>query len=275
VALQALGAHPMDTGPMVLLARLHLKRGELDACEAQCEVLLRVCERHRLAAEADADDGGQSGDAPNGMITGGGFDPGFGVAGGAAALRSGPREEGKLMLADVKFAQKDVAGATAHLKDILRGAPNNYDALARQLQLLWRAGTLEEEGPVLLKRAEKTSARAFADPGLCYCKGLFHRHAHDPHQALHHLNKARRDGEWGPAALSLMVTIYVEPFLGEVFDALRAGGSGDDDDDGPDRSKKKEGGAEQTAVLDRKRAIGARTTEVGGGQRMGHGVFDT
>ena len=94
-------------------------------------------------------------------------------------------------------------------------------------QLLWRAAALDDDGPALLLAAEAASPRAFADPGLAYCKGLYHRLAADPHQALHFLNKARRDGEWGPAALGLMVTVYIEPFVAACF-GLEAGEEDDD-----------------------------------------------
>jgi hypothetical protein len=71
----------------------------------------------------------------------------------------------------------------------------------------------------LLQSAEAASPRAFADAGLNYCKGLFHfRFQYDQHQGMHYLNKARRDGKWGAAALLLMITIYVEPILDAVYD---------------------------------------------------------
>ena len=244
----ALVAHPMGTDAMLCLARLHLKRGELDLCVSQCETTLRACERHKLAADADSSY----------------VDP-FTGSGNRGALgrksEQGPREEAVLMLADVAFARKEVDGAMSHLSDLLGTQPRHYDALARLLQLLWRSGRLDGEGPQLLRAAEADSPRAFADPGLSYCKGLFHRLAHDPHAALRHLNKARRDGEWGPAALSLMITVYIEPFLEATFDLASAGsggiGGGEDDDESGGGDMKKRGGNKG------KRGLGAgRGTEL-------------
>jgi hypothetical protein len=51
---------------------------------------------------------------------------------------------------------------------------------------------MDEEVPRLLRAAENDSAVAFAEAGLLYCKGLYHHLAHDPHQALHFLNRVKK-----------------------------------------------------------------------------------
>jgi len=227
---QAIAAHPMGLPAMVGLAALHLKRGELAECDERCETVARLAQRHKtslgngslestmmmdsnIGGEGEGDD--QNDNALMAMTAAatGGSSSGNSSSSWAYDLIGGARDAAVLLQADVCFAKKDWAGARAKLSTLLDQQPRHYDALARLLQLQWRAALLDGEGPPRLALAEAASPRAFADPGLNYCKGLFHRLAHDPYQALHFLNRARRDGEWGPAALGLMVTIYLEPFL--------------------------------------------------------------
>lgn len=49
---------------------------------------------------------------------------------------------------------------------------DNYPTLSRLIDLLRRAGKLEEI-PRFLDMAEKYSSRAKFDPGFNYCKGLY------------------------------------------------------------------------------------------------------
>ena len=48
----------------------------------------------------------------------------------------------------------------------------HFDALARLVDLMRRAGKLEEV-PHFLEQAEKASPRAPLDPGFNFCKGLY------------------------------------------------------------------------------------------------------
>mmetsp|Transcript_27274 Transcript_27274/g.32234 ORF Transcript_27274/g.32234 Transcript_27274/m.32234 type:complete len:1320 (+) Transcript_27274:65-4024(+) len=153
------------------------------------------------------------------------------------------KQDAALMLADVCFVRKDLEGAMEHLYEVLNKKPNHYDALARLIQLLWRAARMDDEVPKLLRRAEAHSPRSFADPGLNYCKGLYKRLSHDPHGALQLLNLARRDGAWGPASLSLMISVYIEPFLESIYDLASkedngAKSSSNKDDSSPKTSKR-------------------------------------
>jgi tetratricopeptide repeat protein 21B len=76
--------------------------------------------------------------------------------------------------------------------------------------LLRRAGRLSEATKPL-KEAERSSARAPLEPGFRYCQGLLARFENNPRSALRYLNMARRDGEWGEAALTQMIEIYLNP----------------------------------------------------------------
>jgi len=308
-------AHPMGSGVMVLLARLHLKRGEFEECQERCETVLRVTQRLEKETSGNGGAGGNGGGFRGGsgatmltmgadanqttaiggtmmmtMMGGGGTmatmaggtmatmatmatnTTGNGLAasnGGGSALigsASSARDDAVMMLADVCFNRKDLEGAMAHLERLLRTQPRHYDALARLIQLLWRNGRLQEDVPRLLRAAENDASTAFAQAGLQYCKGLYHRLSHDPHQALHYLNKARRDGEWGAVSLSLMITIYLEPLLDAIFDTLGSSSTGDDDDDDEDDKGSSKGKSASVnsdkPVLAKKGSRGSRAVEV-------------
>ena len=110
-----------------------------------------------------------------------------------------------LMLAELKFHSNDYTNAIAHYKQILSRKPSKsvcntpmvciislcsysfkhcmyviychlpdcYKALAQLVEMLRRAGQLDDAIP-LLTAAEKSSSRASYDPGYNYCQGLYH-----------------------------------------------------------------------------------------------------
>uniref|UniRef100_A0A7S2R6W5 Tetratricopeptide repeat-containing protein n=1 Tax=Rhizochromulina marina TaxID=1034831 RepID=A0A7S2R6W5_9STRA len=125
-------------------------------------------------------------------------------------IDGGMKNAAIIMLADIAFVQEEFARATELLKELLSRAPNHYPALSRLIELLRRADELKH-GVEFLRRAEKAHPRAFSHPGLHYCKGVYFRACNQPHEAIHFLNKGRRDGEWGRRCLGLMILTYIEP----------------------------------------------------------------
>jgi tetratricopeptide repeat protein 21B len=97
-----------------------------------------------------------------------------------------------------------------HLQQMLIKTPNNYEVLARLVSVLWRSGLLPDARE-FLRRARRAAARAAHDAGYNYCKGMYFALAMDPVKAIHFLNLARRDGEWGRRAIERMVLIYLNP----------------------------------------------------------------
>jgi len=51
--------------------------------------------------------------------------------------------------------------------------PDCYKALAQLVEMLRRAGQLDDANP-LLTAAENSSSRASYDPGFSYCQGLYY-----------------------------------------------------------------------------------------------------
>uniref|UniRef100_A0A8D0ECK0 Tetratricopeptide repeat domain 21B n=1 Tax=Salvator merianae TaxID=96440 RepID=A0A8D0ECK0_SALMN len=167
-----------DNKVMLELARLHLARDDMDACQHQCALLLKN-------------------DPDNAPAT--------------------------MMMADLMFRNQDYEQAVFYFQQLLDRNPDNYATLSRLIDLLRRAGKLEEV-PRFLAMAEKHSPRTKLDPGFHYCKGLHLWYAGEPNGALRHFNKARKDNDWGQNAVYNMIEICLNPdnetVGGEVFEHL-------------------------------------------------------
>ncbi|XP_048342202.1 tetratricopeptide repeat protein 21B isoform X1 [Sphaerodactylus townsendi] len=128
-----------------------------------------------------------------------------------------------MMMADLMFRKQDYEQAVFHFQQLLDRNPDNYSTLARLIDLLRRAGKLEEV-PRFLTMAEKHSPRTKLDPGFHYCKGLYLWYTGEPNDALRHFNKARKDSDWGQNAIYNMIEICLNPdnetVGGEVFENL-------------------------------------------------------
>uniref|UniRef100_A0AAY4BBA0 Tetratricopeptide repeat domain 21B n=1 Tax=Denticeps clupeoides TaxID=299321 RepID=A0AAY4BBA0_9TELE len=132
-------------------------------------------------------------------------------------------ESATLMMADLMFRKQDFEQAVFHFQQLLERKPDNYPTLSRLIDLLRRAGKLEEV-PRFLEMAEKHSSRAKFDPGFNYCKGLYLWYTGEPNDGLRHFNKARKDNDWGQNAVYNMIEICLNPdnetMGGEVFENL-------------------------------------------------------
>uniref|UniRef100_A0A8C3VGA4 Tetratricopeptide repeat protein 21B n=1 Tax=Catharus ustulatus TaxID=91951 RepID=A0A8C3VGA4_CATUS len=134
-------------------------------------------------------------------------------------------EAATMMMADLMFRKQDYEQAVFHFQQLLERKPDNYATLSRLIDLLRRAGKLEEI-PRFLSMAEKHSSRTKLEPGFHYCKGLYLWYTGEPNDALRHFNKARKDSDWGQNAVYNMIEICLNPdnetVGGEVFENLDA-----------------------------------------------------
>ncbi|KAM8933514.1 LOW QUALITY PROTEIN: tetratricopeptide repeat protein 21B [Pelodytes ibericus] len=132
-------------------------------------------------------------------------------------------EAATMMMADLMFRKQDYEQAVCHFQQLLERKPDNYATLSRLIDLLRRAGKLEEI-PKFLDLAEEHCSRAKLEPGFHYCKGLYLWITGVPNDALCHFNKARKDSDWGQNAIYNMIEICLNPdnetVGGEVFDNL-------------------------------------------------------
>ncbi|XP_006124853.2 tetratricopeptide repeat protein 21B isoform X3 [Pelodiscus sinensis] len=132
-------------------------------------------------------------------------------------------EAATMMMADLMFKKQDYEQAVFHFQQLLERKPDNYASLSRLIDLLRRAGKLEEV-PRFLVMAERHSSRAKLEPGFHYCKGLYLWYTGEPNDALRHFNRARKDSDWGQNAVYNMIEICLNPdnetVGGEVFENL-------------------------------------------------------
>ncbi|XP_074652535.1 tetratricopeptide repeat protein 21B-like [Tubulanus polymorphus] len=128
-----------------------------------------------------------------------------------------------VMMADLMFRKNEYDSATFHFQQLLERKPDHYEALARLIDLLRRAGKLED-APRFLETAEKASNKAQIEPGFQYSKGIYEWHLGNPNAALRHFNKARKDTDWGQKAVFNMIEICLNPdnetIGGEVFESV-------------------------------------------------------
>ncbi|XP_078408432.1 tetratricopeptide repeat protein 21B isoform X2 [Cetorhinus maximus] len=147
-----------------------------------------------------------------------------------------------MMMADLMFRKQDYDQAVFHFQQLLERKPDNFMTLARLIDLLRRAGKLEEV-PRFLDMAEKHTPRPASEPGFNYCKGLYLWYTGEPNDALRHFNKARKDSDWGQNAIYNMIEICMNPdndtIGGEVFENL----------DGDVRNSTEKQESEQLAVM--------------------------
>ncbi|XP_049583785.1 tetratricopeptide repeat protein 21B-like isoform X2 [Syngnathus scovelli] len=148
---------------MLELAQIFLTLDEFDACQEQCNVILKKDQFNQDAT---------------------------------------------LMMAELMFRRKDHEQAVVYYQQLLESKPENFSTVSRLIDLLRKAGKLEDM-PVFFERVEKDSPSVTFEPGFNYCKGLYFCYMGEPNAALHHFNQARKDTKWGQNAVHKMIDIYL------------------------------------------------------------------
>ncbi|CAB1328462.1 unnamed protein product [Coregonus sp. 'balchen'] len=87
------------------------------------------------------------------------------------------------MMADLMFRKQYYEQVVFHFQQLLEHKPDNYPTLSRLIDLLRRAGKLEEVP----------------------------RYTGEPNDGLRHFNKARKDNDWGQNAVYNMIEICLNP----------------------------------------------------------------
>lgn len=107
--------------------------------------------------------------------------------------------------------------ALFHFTQLLTKQPCNWTALIRLVEIMHRAGSMDEV-PEYLKRAEETSGKK--EPGFSYATGLYEWYSGNLNSALKNFNNARQDPDWGRQAICNMIEICLNPddeMFGEQF----------------------------------------------------------
>lgn len=140
-------------------------------------------------------------------------------------LRVDPGHQDAVMaLADVMQQRSEWGAAVDHLRSHLETRHADFRSIAKLLQVLRRAGRLEE-ADAFLNRAERSSPHAAQHAGFRLCKGLLTLYRNNPRSALQFLNLVRNDAEWGPDAAQAMIEIYLDPDRETNWDELELASS--------------------------------------------------
>ena len=91
----------------------------------------------------------------------------------------------------------------------MNAQPDNYNVLANLIELMRRAGKINDVQTFIESAEAKTQRSKMA--GLNYCKGLYSRYKNEPLKALRELNQARFDNFYGESAIQNMIEIYLNP----------------------------------------------------------------
>ncbi|CAE1275558.1 TTC21B [Acanthosepion pharaonis] len=135
----------------------------------------------------------------------------------------GRNDAATIMLADLSFSRNDYENSLKHYKQLLTTKPDNYEVLAKLVDLLRRSGNLEDAAD-FLETAKETSPHSKTDAGFNYCLGLYDWYTGRSTAALKCFNMARKDTVWGNRAIFNMVEICLNPdsdtIGGEVFESV-------------------------------------------------------
>jgi tetratricopeptide repeat protein 21B len=134
-------------------------------------------------------------------------------------------EEATMMLADMMFQKREFQPAIFHFQQLLQTRPDNFRGLYKLLQLLRRAGKVQEAKP-FLEAAERHSPQSRHRAGYQFCKGMFSRYTNEVADAIRSLNQARKSAEWGEEAILNMVEIYLNPDNENIWEGLDGDGAG-------------------------------------------------
>ncbi|XP_055784139.1 tetratricopeptide repeat protein 21B-like isoform X2 [Salvelinus fontinalis] len=126
-----------------------------------------------------------------------------------------------MVYGDIKLKEEKFEESVEIYLGLMGRCPDNFVFLAKCIQVLRWSARLDD-ALALFQACEHHNHGATTEPGYNYCKGLYYWHVYRVSEALFHLNKARRDNEWGDQALELMIRICLNPdnevIGGEVFE---------------------------------------------------------
>jgi len=162
---------------ILALARIHLQKNELDNCEKQLMTLLRVDPNNEEASMLMAE-----------LMM--------------MLAAQGGRSDG---------GAQEYKDATFYYQSLLDRKPCNYNALAKLIFLLRRAGRLRD-APRYIAAAEKACSRSpDQEAGLRFCRGTYYRWINKPQDALMEFLQAKRDPDYRSESLTHMIEIYLNP----------------------------------------------------------------
>lgn len=172
----------------VALAKLQLRRGELEECRATCSVISQSAQNVDYGA-SQREGGGGGGNL-------------------GQLINTEAIDFAEVTLADLDFRANDTTSAIFHFSQVLQRSPTDFQSMRLLLGLLRRSGKIKEVEK-FLRLAVKKSPSSAMDPGYKFVKGMLHRFSNEPHESITCLNACRTSPEWCALAVEQMVYIYL------------------------------------------------------------------
>ena len=167
----------------IALAKLQLKRGELEECRATCTLISQSSQNIDVNSQ-------RSGNSSTIMIN------------------SEAIDFAEVTLADLDFRSNDTTSAIFHFSQVLQRSPTDFQSMRLLLGLLRRSGTIKEIEKFLRLAVKKIPSASF-EPGYKLVKGMLLRFSNEPHEAITCLNTCRTSPEYCALAVEQMVYIYL------------------------------------------------------------------
>ena len=93
------------------------------------------------------------------------------------------------ILAEILLKSNQYDKAIDQFKNMLDEEPDKYAVLAKLIDFFRRNNQLEEAKHYI--EAAQNKASNMNDAGLCFCRGLYHKYARNPSEALIEFNKGK------------------------------------------------------------------------------------
>jgi tetratricopeptide repeat protein 21B len=91
------------------------------------------------------------------------------------------------ILAEILLKSNQYDKAIEQFQKMLEEEPDKYGVLAKLIDFFRRSNQLDEAKKYIEKAQNRASNTN--DAGLCYCRGLYHKYARNPSEALVEFNK--------------------------------------------------------------------------------------
>lgn len=125
-------------------------------------------------------------------------------------LRVNPTNEYAIyLISELMMLKNQPEAAIEQFRKILNDKPENFNILAKLIEFMRKAGFFNDVKPYL-DQIQKRIPNA-NEPGLCYCRGLFHKYSRNPQEALVEFVKAKRGNQFFERAITQMIDIYLNP----------------------------------------------------------------
>jgi tetratricopeptide repeat protein 21B len=127
-----------------------------------------------------------------------------------------------LLISDLMMLKGEAIKAIKQFLMVLEYNSSNYLILSKLIDLMFRNGRGDEVKPILDK-VQKQCPNS-NDPGLCYCKGIYHKLSRSPAEALEEFFKSKKGNLFAEESIIQMVDLYLNPDQDLLYNSIGESG---------------------------------------------------